>query len=159
MTQKLLRELFDYHEDGFFIRKKLFRGSFSVHTKINEYKMFVYNYKWRSLHRCIFMWHHGWLPDFLDHINQDKLDNRIENLRPATRAQNAHNRTSYKGSSSKFKGVSWHKYRNKYQASIRKNGKQYYLGIFDNAKDAARAYDKKAIELFGEFASLNINKK
>lgn len=91
----------------------------------------------------------------VDHINGVRHDNRKENLRCCTRAQNCHNRTKYSRSTSGFKGVTWYKRRNKWGAQIRINGKLKYLGLYDNAADAARAYDGAARELHGAFANIN----
>ena len=65
------------------------------------------------------------------------------------------NKTSAKGSSSKYLGVCWDKSRNKWKASIRVNGKIYNLGRFAVEEDAARAYDKEAFKRFGIYANLN----
>lgn len=91
----------------------------------------------------------------VDHINGNRLDNRKENLRFVSRQQNQWNRTKSLNKSSKYKGVNFHKKSNKWMARIRLNNKEIYLGIFKQEKDAARAYNKKAIELFGEYAKLN----
>lgn len=91
-----------------------------------------------------------------DHKNQNKLDNRRNNLRPASNSQNNGNRKSYKGSSSKFKGVSWRKYAKKWYARIEFEGQQKHLGYFIDELKAARAYNKAAIKYFSEFACLNI---
>jgi len=90
-----------------------------------------------------------------DHIDRDKLNNRKSNLRTVTHQQNAMNQTSYKNSTSIYKGVWWDKQRNGWQAQIGHNGKHTCLGIFSNECDAARAYDKAAEKLFGEYAVLN----
>ena len=95
----------------------------------------------------------------VDHINGNGLDNRKCNLRIVDDQKNAANRKSHSGSSSKYKGVSWHKQHNKWQANICVNGKFLYLGIFPNEIDAALAYDDAAIKYFGEFARLNFPKK
>ena len=93
----------------------------------------------------------------VDHINHDTLDNRRENLRLCTCPENQRNRRKVlkSGVSSIFKGVSWNWWCHKWRARIKINNYTYYLGIFENEQDAALAYDMKAIELFGEFASLN----
>ena len=90
-----------------------------------------------------------------DHINHDGLDNRKCNLRIVTNWQNQMNKCSYRNSSSKYKGVCWHKSHKKWMAQIRLNNKLIYLGYFNDEKEAARAYNIKAQELFGEYAYLN----
>jgi hypothetical protein len=90
----------------------------------------------------------------VDHINHDGLDNRKENLRICNKQENAWN---HKTIESKYKGVAycyWNK-RKPFSSHIAKNSKLIHLGYFENQEDAAKAYDKKAVELFGEFACLN----
>jgi hypothetical protein len=118
---------------------------------------------------CVVLWHHGkerkfrlhqlaWLyvhgvwPDpMLDHINGIKTDNRINNLRIVTNAQNAQNRTIYKTKSdlpkSGFKGVHWVRSSNKWRASIGCNKKTYYLGVFSDPKKAFFVYQDAAKKL------------
>ena len=91
----------------------------------------------------------------VDHINHNGLDNRKANLRLCTRAENNRNRRLLLNKSSKYKGVSWDKQRKLFIACIRCNGKYYNLGRFKSEIKAAKAYDKKAVELFREFAFLN----
>lgn len=90
-----------------------------------------------------------------DHINGDKLDNRRENLRLCTNAENMRNRGKTARNTSGFKGVSWHKQRKKWRAQIKVFYKEKYLGLFENKKDAARAYNEAATTAFGKFAVLN----
>lgn len=90
-----------------------------------------------------------------DHKNRIRHDNRKTNLRIVTREQNQRNRASNKNTSSKYKGVVWHKTRKKWQAQIKIKRKYYYLGVYDNEKEAAKIYDQKAKSLFGEYAWLN----
>jgi len=92
-----------------------------------------------------------------DHINHNGLDNRKENLRFATLSQNAANCQKKKGTTSQYLGVSlytrgepmWH-------AKISCNNKRIHIGYFICEHQAALAYNKKAIELHGEFANLNV---
>lgn len=93
--------------------------------------------------------------EYPDHINRDPLDNRRSNLRLATRSENARNRNAQSNNVSGYKGVGWHKRSRKWRAFITLNRKQRHIGHFDKAEDAARAYDKAARELHGEFARLN----
>ena len=90
-----------------------------------------------------------------DHKNGCGLDNRKINLRPATSLQNRINSKKRHNCSSKFKGIYWEKRRKKWQVQIVFNKKHISLGLFDNEVEAAKAYDRKAKELFGEFARIN----
>lgn len=89
-----------------------------------------------------------------DHIDHDKLNNRKINLRICTPTENARNIISKTGSS-KFKGVSWRKEEKKWRSSIIVNGKTKHLGYFHKEEDAAKEYDKAALEIFREFARPN----
>jgi phenolic acid decarboxylase len=91
----------------------------------------------------------------VDHKNHNILDNRQENLSWCTPSENQANRIHNKNSTSKHKGVHWFKRDNNWHAQITKDYKKYHIGYFKNEKDAALAYNKKAIELFGKFALLN----
>lgn len=90
-----------------------------------------------------------------DHIDGNGLDNRKFNIRIATPSQNQGN-SKPAGGSSKFKGVYWHKVSKKWGAQVQHYGKFYYMGLFEDEIDAARAYDTKAREIFGSFARLNL---
>lgn len=94
----------------------------------------------------------------VDHINGNGLDNRRFNLRICTNSQNHFNTKMYKNNPSGFKGVYFHKLMKKWQAKIMKNGKEYRLGYFKSAIEAAMAYDKKALKLHGQFAFCNLPK-
>jgi hypothetical protein len=105
-----------------------------------------------SMHRLILAAPDGLL---VDHINGNGLDNRGSNLRLATNAQNAQNCAGRFGSVSKFKGVAFHRRHKCWIAKIAHQARAYHLGYFNSEVEAARAYDQKARELFGEFARLN----
>ena len=90
-----------------------------------------------------------------DHISRDSLDNRRDNLRPASTVQDRQNRSRYSNNKSGFKGVCWHRGVGKWYASIRIKGKPVYLGVFTHVKEAAKIYNKAALEHHGEFAVLN----
>lgn len=93
---------------------------------------------------------------FVDHIDGNKLNNQRDNLRLCTSKDNQRNSKSANGSSSKYKGVCWDKSRRKWLANITVDRKSIYIGRFKTEEEAALAYNEKAIELFGEFARLNI---
>jgi len=90
-----------------------------------------------------------------DHINGNGLDNRKENLRICSKAENARNVPKYRNNSSGFKGVSWCHEQKKWRAIIGVNGRLVHLGRFTTKEDAARAYNEAAKKHFGEFARLN----
>jgi len=90
----------------------------------------------------------------MDHINGNRSDNRLENLRLVTHAQNAWNSKPREGSASQYKGVSAEP-RGKWRAAIRHLGTRRYIGVYNTEEEAARAYDAAAIELCGEFAYVN----
>lgn len=90
-----------------------------------------------------------------DHRNCNGLDNQRLNLRVCTHQQNQFNRGARRGGSSKFKGLSLDKRKNKWHAQIRYGKDRIHLGYFLKERDAAKAYDKATKKYFGEFARLN----
>lgn len=104
-------------------------------------------------HRLAWLHVHGEWPDqFIDHVNGVKNDNRIANLRLANCSQNAANSKRPANNTSGAKGVRWHVKDKKWHARIWVSGKQKHLGMFECLKDAAAAYERAAVEHFGEFA-------
>lgn len=91
---------------------------------------------------------------FVDHINRNRLDNRKSNLRICTAGQKAYNKEKLNTNTSGYKGVCLLK-NGKWQAQIGYDGRSIYLGIFPDAISAAKAYDKAALRLIGDFALLN----
>lgn len=165
VTQELLKTLFDY-KNGFLYWKirpancvQIGDIAASMHKHPisgNRYttKIKSRNYKHS---RIVFLWHHGWLPPIVDHEDRDAMNDKIDNLRSSTRRQNNANKTSAKGSTSKYLGVNLHL--NKYwKAEIRLNGKSKHIGLFKTQELAALAYNKFAVRHHGEFANLNIIK-
>jgi hypothetical protein len=95
----------------------------------------------------------------VDHINGNPLDNRKCNLRICSQRENMLNRNLNRNNKSGYKGVSWSKRDNKWLSELQTNNKSYYLGIYKDKIEAAKAYDKKAIEFFGEYAKTNFPQK
>lgn len=159
LLQESVKNLFDYHEDGklfWKITKNQFakNGNRAGRLRV-KYRRIGINNKYYYEHHIVWLYHNGYLPKQLDHINGVCNDNRIENLREATTSQNHMNMKKIKGTTSKYKGVHWDKRLRKWVGQIKKNGESIYLGLFDSEIDAGEAYNKKAVELFGEFAKLN----
>ena len=91
----------------------------------------------------------------VDHINGNPFDNRKSNLRIASEHQNKWNYKLSKKNRSGYKGVSYFSKNRKYAAEIRVMGKRYFLGLYKDPAEAARAYDEAAREFYGDFAALN----
>lgn len=89
---------------------------------------------------------------FVDHIDGNPLNNKVENLRWCSNQQNQMNRDKSKNNTSGFKGVSWDKYHQKYKAQIIKDGKPKNLGYFDTPEEASLVYVKASRELFRDFS-------
>jgi hypothetical protein len=104
-----------------------------------------------TMHRIIM----GNPPGAIDHKNRNGLDNRVDNLRIVTHAENLRNTKGRSKSGCGFKGVYRQKGGKRFMAAIFPSQKYTHLGLYDTAEEAARAYDKKAYELFGEHCGLN----
>ncbi len=94
------------------------------------------------VHRLIFLYHHGYMPKFIDHIDRNPLNNNIENLREVTKSENGFNRGKNKNNTSKYKCVTYMKDKKKWKAYIKINGKQKHLGYFMAPELAYEAYCK-----------------
>lgn len=104
-------------------------------------------------HRLAWLYVHGeWPNGILDHINRDRTDNRIENLRLITKAGNSINRDAPANSKTGRPGVSWSTSRSKWRAYITVNNRQKHLGHFSNFWEACEARANGEVEHFGEFA-------
>ena len=91
----------------------------------------------------------------VDHLNHNKLDNTRANLRACTHRENAYNSAKRRGTVSRFRGVRRPRNRSKWHALLRVEGKPIYLGSFAEEIEAARAYDRAAVEHHGDSANLN----
>lgn len=120
----------------------------------NGYRRIQVKGKYIGAHRACWFLHYGeWPSQNLDHINGVKDDNRIANLREATKSQNGANRKVSKNNQTGLKGVTLYKGGPKYRAAIKLNGETHRLGLFDTAEDAHAAYCEASVQLNGEFAS------
>ena len=105
-------------------------------------------------HRLAWALHFGEQPpEFLDHINRDKLDNRITNLRPATKSQNNANRTALRNNKHGIKGCYWINKTSSWRVQCRVNKKLHNVGYFKELDAAKAAYTAFAAQHFGEFHS------
>ncbi|HEX8610196.1 MAG TPA: HNH endonuclease [Telluria sp.] len=103
-------------------------------------------------HRLAWLLTHGGLPEIIDHINGNRADNRIANLRAVTASQNRMNAAPRSDSKSRTKGVSWAAREGKWNAQIHVDGKKKFLGYFVEFEAAKVAYEKASKQYHGEFA-------
>lgn len=116
-----------------------------LYIRVEGERHFAHRLAWLMCHR-------RWPEAALDHIDLDKTNNRIANLRLATGTENGINTRRRVDNTSGTKGVYWHNGGKRWVAEIHRGGKKIYLGIFSRREDAASAYAEKARELFGNFA-------
>jgi hypothetical protein len=113
------------------------------------------NRRFELMHRAIMM-RHGWSGEGqVDHVDGNGLNNCKSNLRSCNSVENGRNRGPQTNNKSGYKGVSKHTQYERWVAQIKINGKQTYLGVFIDSRDAALVYDEAARQHFGEFAVLN----
>jgi hypothetical protein len=147
LTQNRLKELLEYNPNtGLFIRKKTTSSNAQIGdvagclNKQLGYKLISIDGKSYYCHRLAFLYMTGYFPESqVDHINRIRDDNRWENLRKVTSAENLQNTVLRDSNKSGAKGVFWYKQRNKWIAYIRFNNKRYSLGYYVNFEDAVVA--------------------
>jgi hypothetical protein len=135
----ILKEKFEYKHDGFYNKKTGNRAG-----TINDigYRKIKINNKIYSEHRLVWFWHNQYWPKMIDHVDRNKSNNNINNLREVTNTQNSWNK--------KVKGIS--KRGTKYNAQICCHGQKIWLGSFDSEKDAINARQKAELKYFGAYA-------
>ena len=149
MQQAYLLDVFDYADGKLFKRDGQSVGSVNG----NGYEVIWVEGKKMQVHRAVFLMHHGYLPDSVDHIDGNKLNNRVENLRDATLSQNQHNSKLRKDNKSGIKGVHWYKQTQKWKVELKVNGKTKHIGCFKELGDAKNAIEEARKQYHGEFAN------
>lgn len=159
LTQARLKQLFSYDPDtGIFTRLfvpglRTDRLMQPIYSPTNGYLAFAVDGVKYKAHRLAWLYMTGeWPKGLIDHKNGVKGDNRFDNLREASQAQNMRNQGLQAHNSSGFTGVYWNKCAAKWQAYIKVDRKVRYLGIFEVKEDAVAARRVAEIEYFGEFA-------
>jgi len=152
ITQEKLKELVDY-VDGMLVAKTNSKcrkvGDTLSSLTDKGYLRSSVGGKSYQIHRLVFLYHHGYMPIQVDHIDGNRINNKIENLRDATSSQNNQNRKAT--SSSGVKGVVWHKQSKKWVASICVNRKSVHLGSFLSIEEAALVANRVRQLAHGEF--------
>lgn len=157
MDAKILHELFEYRDGNLYWKVNLGTRA-RIGNKVGSldkagYVQCKFNGKMQKVHRIIFLMNHGWLPLQIDHIDLNKSNNKIENLRAATISQNQWNRKIPLHNKSGIKGVSWCKREQKWRANIAFNKKYISLGYYKTLEEAAKKVQEKRAELHGKYAN------
>ena len=158
----VLNSTFEIRDGELLTKVKWGRNRFPIGYKVGTlakgYVLVKFEQKRYSAHRIIFYMTHGYCPEYIDHIDGNRLNNRIENLRPATQSQNLSNRTMSSNNKSGVKGVSWYKDRNLRCAEIGYNNKTKRVGYFESLELAEEFIDLARQLVHGEFANNGTHK-
>jgi hypothetical protein len=146
-----------YYQDGKLMRKQA-SGKCKAHTEVgssagSRYAATTFNGKRLLVHRIIYAIMHNELPDMLDHINGNSLDNRIENLRKANPSQNGQNKKTMLSNKSGVKNVHWLNKYSKWRVCLRVNKSIKHIGLFDDLELADLVAKEARNKYFGAFAN------
>lgn len=159
LSKEYLHQIFDYKNGNIFW--KIQCGSVYVGKKAGGlrdprgYKSVQINGNKYLLHRIIFMMFYGYTPKFVDHIDGNPLNNRIENLRESTHSQNCFNRPKPVHNTSGTKGVNWHKTAKKWEVRVMILGKRVHFGLFKSLELAELVAIEARDKYHGKFANHN----
>ena len=156
ITQAQVQDLFDYRDGELFWKNppgyRFKAGQRVGFLRPDGYRQVSIDRKKHLEHRVIFLLHHGYLPEYVDHIDGDKANNRIENLREATRSENQHNRGAASHNTSGHKGVYWDNCTGKWRGKVTKHKKQYFTSVSEDIQEVIIAVEKLRQQLHGAFA-------
>lgn len=163
-SREMVRALFEYRDGDLYWREcangRAPKGALAGSKQPNGYVSIRIDGIYYSKHRLIFLYFSGEWPPLIDHKDQNTENCRIENLRVASKSENARNtRTLTKANKTGYRGVSWCKRDLVFRATIKVEGAYITLGRFKDPVQAAEAYDKAALKYHGEFANLNFKDK
>lgn len=155
LTQEYLHTLFEYKDGLLFTKVR--RSNIKIGSKVGNqhYSGYIFtsiNSKHYAIHRIIFCMHYGFFPKLIDHINGDRSDNRIENLRIATVAENNRNAKIRLNNTSGSKGVHFVKQINKWLVQIQINKQKKYFGCFEDFELADLVAQEARNKYHGKFA-------
>jgi hypothetical protein len=165
LTQEKFKEFIIYEEKTGIFRWKAKTSKYSSRIIIGAiigsietsgYRQIRIFNKTYQAHRLAWLYVYGvWPTNEIDHINGIKDDNRLCNLREASRSENNMNQALKSNNTSGNKGIDWRTSNNKWRARITVNEKQIHIGYFNTVDDAINAYNTAALQYHGEFANIN----
>lgn len=134
-----LRNTFEYHPDGYLIRKSTGKPCGRRANQSDGYACVRVGGRALLAHRIIFAIVYGRMPGEIDHINGNRIDNRIENLRDVSSSENSHNYKRPNTNTSGFTGVCWSTHHQKWKVEIRLNNRRIHIGYFEDFEEAVQA--------------------
>lgn len=159
LTQQLLHELFDYSGGKLFWKVRP-ASCIQIGDEVGSTNDSKYGYlrvrlrdRRYMVHSLIFMYHHGYMPNLVDHIDGNSENNKIENLREATHSQNGLNKKVRSDSSTGVKNVTFHKPNSKWAVGLSVNGKRKHIGYFDDLELAELVAIEAREKFHGAFSS------
>jgi hypothetical protein len=147
--QNALLEVFEYKDGALYWRKNGKKAGTRHHTGYTQISFQRSSY---NAHRLIFLMQHGWLPEVIDHIDGDRANDKIENLRPASWSQNLQNMQIRPTNKSGHKNVSWCNARRKWVVQLSIDGHQTNLGRFEDLELADLVATEARAKYHGAFA-------
>jgi hypothetical protein len=150
LNQYEVLNYFNYKDGNLY---KRFKENKPVGSFTDEgYVVVGFNKKSQFAHRVIFLMFNGYLPNCIDHIDGNRANNRIENLRPANANTNAYNQAPRKNTASNLKNVTWHKVSKKWQVKMAVNGHIKYFGLYNDIEYAKFVAETMRHKYHGSFA-------
>ena len=156
LTKEYLLEIFEYKNNDLYWRADKGRakqGEVAGSIDYHGYRQVKIDQKIYLCHRLVFFIHHSYLPDCIDHIDRNPLNNSIENLRECTPSENSMNRGMRRDNTSGVKGVYWYKPTKKWKAQLFFKGKNNSLGYYESKQQAEQAVKKAREKYHGEFSN------
>jgi hypothetical protein len=157
IVQERVTELLEYRDGDLFWKRRMSgsagKGDIAGCVRKDGYRVVRIDGKLYLAHRLVWLIHHGCIPPMLDHINMDRTNNRIENLREASNAENMCNSLARSTNTSGVKGVSWFKPIKKWAAVIGIPGKSIHLGYFNDISEAEQAMRTAREKYHGAFCN------